>query len=237
MPEARMEDLERRLSRVERENRRLRRTGAAALMVTASLVLMGQARRGARERDGAEVVEASRFVVKDAAGNLRAVLGPDQTGMGTGLAIMGKGRVYLGVGPEGNLGLRLIDETGRPRCLLNSQPDGHTALEIRDQAEKARIVVSLRADGTPAVRLADQDGKERASLVLLADGGAGLVLTDAAGKVHAALAAQPDGSSGLNLMDKAEKTRLSLDVRPDGAPSLAILDEKGQPVHRLTATR
>ena len=66
-----METLARRLDRVERENRWLKRWGALALAVMAAVVLMGQA-TGSKV---AKVVEAERFVVRDASGNTRAVLG------------------------------------------------------------------------------------------------------------------------------------------------------------------
>ncbi len=63
--------LEQRLDRLERENRCLKRAGALALAVIAAVVLMGQA-TGAKVP---KVIEAERFVVRDASGNTRAVLG------------------------------------------------------------------------------------------------------------------------------------------------------------------
>ncbi len=71
MVELEIETLARRLDRVERENRRLKRAGIVAVAVIAAVVLMGQA-TGSKV---AKVVEAERFVVRDASGNTRAVLG------------------------------------------------------------------------------------------------------------------------------------------------------------------
>ena len=57
-----------RLERVERENRRLKRWGAVALIGIAAVVLTGQAK-------ASRVVQAEKFVVQDAEGKVRAELG------------------------------------------------------------------------------------------------------------------------------------------------------------------
>ena len=64
---ARFEELERRLLSVEKQNRRLKQLGAAALMAVALLVVMGQA-------SSKKTVEANEFILRDANGNVRAKL-------------------------------------------------------------------------------------------------------------------------------------------------------------------
>ncbi|MGA8285943.1 MAG: hypothetical protein WB796_14415, partial [Candidatus Sulfotelmatobacter sp.] len=62
-----VEELEKRVARVEGQNRRLKRTGAAGLIVVALLVIMGQT-------SSKKTVEANEFILRDGAGNVRARL-------------------------------------------------------------------------------------------------------------------------------------------------------------------
>ena len=62
--------MEERLSRLERENRRMKQAGVIALFVIAAVVLMGQLTGKA-----GKVIEAEKFVVKDRFGKIRAELG------------------------------------------------------------------------------------------------------------------------------------------------------------------
>ena len=64
---ARFEELERRLLSVEKQNRRLKQLGAAALVAVALLIVMGQAA-------SKKTVEANEFVLRDATGRVRARL-------------------------------------------------------------------------------------------------------------------------------------------------------------------
>ena len=67
-------DLENRLRRLERQNRRLRLIVYTGLVAVAGGVLMAQARP-------ARTIEAERFVVRDGAGNVRAEFGLNDDGM------------------------------------------------------------------------------------------------------------------------------------------------------------
>jgi hypothetical protein len=61
------EALVNRIGKVERENRRMKRAGLALVILSATLVLMGQSQ-------ATKVVEANGFVLKDASGKVRAQL-------------------------------------------------------------------------------------------------------------------------------------------------------------------
>jgi hypothetical protein len=61
------EALVNRIGKVERENRRMKRAGLALVILSATLVLMGQSQ-------ATKVVEANEFVLKDASGHMRARL-------------------------------------------------------------------------------------------------------------------------------------------------------------------
>jgi hypothetical protein len=60
-------DLQDRLLKLETQNRRFKRLGAAALIVVTSLVIMGQA-------FSKKTVEANEFILRDDSGNIRARL-------------------------------------------------------------------------------------------------------------------------------------------------------------------
>ncbi len=118
MNEPTMETLARRLDRVERENQRLMRIGAVALAVIVAVVLMGQATwKLAPPGKPGKVVGAEQFIVHDARGGVRAVLGtlPDGT---VRLVLYDRGnpgetRIILSAGPESSPALSFSDKAGR----------------------------------------------------------------------------------------------------------------------------
>src|ERR1035441_5993119 len=64
-----MQEMHDRLLKLERQNLRLKRIGAAALVVVVSLLIMGQASQKKKT-----TVEADEFVLRDDRGNVRAKL-------------------------------------------------------------------------------------------------------------------------------------------------------------------
>jgi len=109
MNEPTMETLARRLDRVERENRRLKRSGVVALAVIAAVGLMGQATKG----KVAKVIEAEKFIVRDASGKVRGVLGAHEDTVVFGLYDMQeKTRLVLFMGPDGSPGIAVYDRRG-----------------------------------------------------------------------------------------------------------------------------
>jgi hypothetical protein len=81
--ETALEEVRERLIKLERQNRRLKQTGAAALIVAASLFPMGQASR-------TKTVEANEFVLRDSGGNVRARLSVDDKTLGASLVLSEK---------------------------------------------------------------------------------------------------------------------------------------------------
>ncbi len=159
MVEPTMETLARRLDKVERENRRLKRAGVLVLAVIAAVVLMGQA-------TPSKVVEAPKFVLRDASGRVHAVLGT-----------VNKRAVSLA----------LITKNGKPRVVLGVSSDGSLSLSFYDKDVNRRAVLGLRADDSPDLSLLDKDGKLRARLSLNDEGSATLVFTDSGGEISASL--------------------------------------------------
>lgn len=120
--------LEKRVERLERENRRLKRVGLLLLAFAVSIILMGQARP-------ATVIEAERFVIVNAEGAKKGELGvgrggrphlwlfdrnddlgvilgigSDETGAGALLALGNS----VGAEPESRLLIRAYDDNKRP---------------------------------------------------------------------------------------------------------------------------
>ncbi len=102
-----------RIERLERENRRLKLTGIAALVLMLAVVLMGQAQPS-------RTLEANRIIVRDSAGRPRITLGtPASSGAAVGMkrndpAIWmtdekGTDRMILTMD-----GIKLADERGKP---------------------------------------------------------------------------------------------------------------------------
>jgi hypothetical protein len=120
-----MQEMHDRLLKLERQNLRLKRIGAAALVVAVSLLIMGQASQKKK------TVEADEFVLRDDRGNVRAKLSMneatpnpemlffDETGK-TMLSLVG------GIGRKGSFGGAVLinDGQGRGRGTFQAHDDG-----------------------------------------------------------------------------------------------------------------
>jgi hypothetical protein len=125
---------------------------SVAALALAAVALMGQ-------RSGPRVVEAERFVLRDAAGRARAELRVDGD---HSVALRFKdtdGRPRLTVGMEDGAALIVLNESrGKLRAGLVTLPHGAPGLSLYDASGRARAEFSLTRDGTPAVTLSDRDG-------------------------------------------------------------------------------
>ncbi len=166
--------LERRLKRVERENRRVKQAAALLLIGVAAVFLMGQALAKRR------TVEADAFMVRDRFGQVRAML--------TALA-------------DGTVGLSFYDTRGVPRAWLRVLADGTPGMVLSDRTGHARTMVSVQEDGLTGLLLYDQSGNPRAWLNVLADGTGGLALFDETRESRAWFRVLADGSSGITFWD------------------------------------
>lgn len=121
-----VEELEKRVARVEGQNRRLKRTGAAGLIVVALLVIMGQT-------SSKKTVEANEFILRDGAGNVRARLSMNESLSNSELVLFDeKGGTRIKV--EGGNGLSggvvsVFDSRGELRGLISGPGfGGHISL-------------------------------------------------------------------------------------------------------------
>ena len=141
-----------RLERLERRHRRWRNVGVAGALGLAALALMGQ-------KPPARAVEAERFILRDAAGRVRAELLVDGD---QSVALRFKdadGMPRLTVGTENGAALIVLNEQGgKLRAGLVSLPHGAPGLNLYDAAGKPRAELSLNRDGAPALTFNDRDG-------------------------------------------------------------------------------
>lgn len=124
----------RRLEKLERESRWIKRAGLAASLLAMCAFIMGQARPS-------RTLEAERFVLRDAAGRMRADLG----------------MLPYGIGPS----LSLYDADGRSRVELSALKTADTnqsALTFLDEKGKMRASFGIVAD-RPGLALSDAEGK------------------------------------------------------------------------------
>jgi hypothetical protein len=176
--------LGRRVNDLENDNARLRRTtlllsigviGALAL----SLGVFVSARLD-RTRVAAHV-EAHRFVLRDAQGNVRAVLGPT---------------------PEGGSRFVLTDVAGRERLRMTLLADGSPGLSFADSEGRSRAVLAFLPDETANLVFADRTGRTRAVFGLMPDESTTLVFADRDGETRVGLGVDPQGAAGLTLFER-----------------------------------
>jgi hypothetical protein len=109
-------DLHSRLSKLEKQNRRMKQFGSVVLAVVAAIAIMGQAQ-------AKKAIEANEFVLRDGGGNVRAKLPME---------------VPAGAAPgyPGSPQLVLIDDKGKQRVKLDGGTIG--GLNLYDEQERSR---------------------------------------------------------------------------------------------------
>jgi hypothetical protein len=123
-----------RLEHLEKENRRIKRIGAAILFGAVASLVMGQS----KPDNIAKVIDAERFVVRDASGAVRAV---------------------LGVNPDGNMGLEVRDKNGKAGVALGMGANGNPALRLDGKEGKTGIALGVRSDNSSAMEFYNNEGK------------------------------------------------------------------------------
>jgi hypothetical protein len=137
--------------RLRRQCRRLTAGMVLVLLGGVALTAMGQARP--------HVVEAQRFVVKDAHGKPRAILGTFGEAAAVNLYDReGRARAILQVGADGGSRLAFHDREAKSRTLTYVGPDGAAMVGFFGGDQKARAQLTVTADGNATVGLFDRDG-------------------------------------------------------------------------------
>ena len=140
-----------RIGRLETENRRLRRwLGVVAMGAIVPILLASSHEKGGK------TVEATKIVVKDAKGKVRAELGTQ---------------------PDGSASLALLDEEGKATVKLSGQSTGPilemaggaggsvwltsstTGASLSLAKGNGELALATNASGQPSIKMQDRDGK------------------------------------------------------------------------------
>ena len=164
MTDAEVKNLLRRVEATERENRRWQWTVTVTLAVTAALIILNQV----MPATGGKVLEAERFVLRDAQGRYRAELGFMD---GASVLLLNdrneRPGVALSVFPDGPRRLSLLDREGRTRSVLTARVNGDSGLRLFDRNLVHRASLDVMEDGRPILRLANKEIKDSAGHVVL----------------------------------------------------------------------
>jgi hypothetical protein len=184
-PSDEMQTLRKRLDQLEHGHHRLGHFGLIAFLGMGVAFLMGQAGRSVVP----EVIEAQRFVVKDASGKSIAALGADRDGAPL---------------------LVLMNSDGRLAATLDVTSQKKPTLTLYDGAGKSRVVLAVDADGSPALAMNDKTGTPRVGLAVATQGSGGLVLYGDRNAARASLGLGTDWSPYLVLLDENGNVRTAL---------------------------
>ena len=205
--------LKRRIDCLERGNWRLRRGGLFAFLGVGLLFVMGQMSPSIVP----EVIEARRFVVKDANGRNLAALGTDRDGA----------PLLVLTNLDGGLGATLEVTAARKPTL-----------SLYDRAGNSRAIMSVDSEGSPGLSLNDKTGTPRVGLAVATQGSGGLVLYGDKNTARASLGLGTSWSPYLVFMDDGGNIRTALghaDALPPALTktfrvvdySMMVLNEKG----------
>jgi hypothetical protein len=164
-----LEELARRVARLEAQNLRLKQTGVALVCVVGVLGMIGF--NAARRMDE---VEATRFVVRDASGETRASLSLR----------------------DGQPALALFDDRGREQVILRSTPEHASSLEFF-QGGHLRMFLESAGTGASQVQMLDARHQPVTGLYTWPDGKAGLAINHGLG--GARLSVDGAGTSRLGF--------------------------------------
>lgn len=151
----------RRLTRLERSNRRWRLLATSALALLGIVIFLG-AQRTARQ-PVADELRARAFLLVDDEGAPLARLGRLPHGvLGLGFYDDGRrSRILLSVKEDGTSSLNLFSKGGRSGALVSASGTGGASIRLLDANWKSRATVATWPNGAPFLRFADRNGKDR----------------------------------------------------------------------------
>ena len=215
-----LEELGRRLDRVQQQNRRMKRIALVGTILLVAAFTVWQARIPT-------VLRAERFELKRD-GKVCAVLKADEAGRPS-LAFLGDdggfmaGLFVFDTGPA----LHLYGKDGERSVALAVSDEG-PMLALGDEQGKARAVLRLREQGLPQLAFFRNDGKPIGAFIIF-DTGPALHLYGKDGERSVALAVSDEGAM-LALGDEQGKVRAELRLGEQGRPQLAFFRNDGKPI-------
>ncbi len=225
------QDLLLRVERLERDNRRWKRSFLAL-----GLLLLGATAAGfARPHQTPEEIVAKRFILQDASGEDVGLFGPDRNG-NPHLTFRGEaGMALLGVTQPGLL-IRHAD--GKRGSFLGLDGRGGSQLSLTGTEFTNGIKLVVQEEGTSGVYVLNDTGRERVSMEYLSNGNSQFTTRDDDGKVRGFFGHDAGGTSSLVLLDGGGVRRIGALVHPEeGSPDVpvfAVQDSQGRLRSELT---
>jgi hypothetical protein len=217
-----------RLEKLERENRRLKTMGGLAALMVVSLFLMGQARSD-------RTLEAQRFVLKDASGNVGAELAMDRLGARLVLnAPNGYPVVSLTGSETPSLNLNgvapSLDLTAGEKSIHLAASESTVTLGLYGSHSGRfggiRVGLSVTSD-VPALSLYDKNQRERILVEMNEKFGPSVILRDTQENENLRLGYDPfSAAPTLSIFDFGKKMAASLSLNKEG-PNLELFDRQG----------
>lgn len=164
MNESKMDNLLKRLQRLEQDNRSLKILGSLVVIVLSMVLLMGATQ--SKQSEIIDVIRARQFTLVDKDGTARA---------------------GMGILPDGTVVIGLIDKNGTLRTGLRLSANGATGLSVHTGEGKAASLIAEPDNGKVHLDLTDKNLNVRASLAIEADGSPSLILRDENGNVTLSL--------------------------------------------------
>jgi hypothetical protein len=201
-----LDELSRRIAKVEKECERLRRVNnrwkwSAFLSISA---LISAVSCGSGTPDPPKVIEAEAFRLRDSSGKVRA---------------------QLAMRPKGGVELVFQDENEEARLAIQSTKDGTPWIGFFDPGEKGRITISVDHDGKASLSVFDKSGNAFTSTSVSGDGNVDSTLCGSDSKPRIGMAVQSDGSASFQIQHKDQKTRMAFGLSTDGSLSQTFLDK------------
>jgi hypothetical protein len=196
-----------RVTRVEAQNRRLKKATIAALVLVSAVLVMGQA--GTRR-----ILEANEFVLKDNSGTARARLSMETTNRPT-LTFYGEKNPISASLAGGDEPFLILNRAGTDQQVQLGANRDFYGLGLYEKEIRAGISVQ---NGNPGIELFNESGKPRVSIEA-GKTGEFILLGDTAGKESSML-----WNSGVSILGKAGSFRLELG---EEGPSLDLKDNEG----------
>jgi hypothetical protein len=183
----RLTQLEHELLTVKRQNLRLRRFGVAFLIASVSLVAIGARRENER------TIEAERIILRDRAGNARAVIGVDE---------------------RNDVSFVMNDERGTARAVLFAK-DGGAAFALNDQRGHRRVSMGITPTDNPAIVISTEEGHAQVSMTAHKEVGPRLTIHDMKGEaIRVSMGVWPNSHAYMAVLDEKGKTIWDSPKRP-----------------------
>jgi len=178
-----------------------------------------------------EVLRTRRLELVDSSGDLRAVLGVDQTEQPhlTLYGSDGEPRLTLVLSGDTSPQLTLTDARGEPRALLELDADGNPRLGLFDDQGRIRLKLALSPEAADLIcGLHLWDGQSRKSRAGFWVQGQGPQLA-LSGEDRNSLVSLThyDGGPLLVIHDEGRRPRVIIGLTEDGTSGLSLLDEEG----------